>query len=608
MTIGKGRAILRKIPSASKEIHPDEIFIDSSNLPDFDINQFEGRLEKPISKKSLVFVGIFCAILGILYLSRVWVLQIDQGNAYETRSLDNTLNDSTIFAERGAITDRNGKLLAWNVPNIAINGSESTSSTGDDFSARAYSTTTGLAHLLGYVKYPQKDSSGNYYDNQYQGMSGVESFYNDILTSQNGTKITESDALGHVISQNILQPPVAGKNLVLSIDATLNSKLYDDMQGLATEKGFTGGAGALMDIKTGQILAMTSYPEYDPNVMSNPGGIDSQTGEKNASKIAAWSNDPSTPFLDRFINGLYAPGSTVKPYVALGVLDKGLISPDTQILSTGSISIPNPYDPTKSTVFKDWRAQGLVNMEQALAVSSDVYFYEVGGGYKNQPGLGIDNIDTYMNMFGFGKPVTAPFFSGIGNAGTIPSIAWKAANFPNDPTWRIGDTYHTAIGQYGFQVSPVQMLIGVGTIANDGVVPVPTILLNSDQNSLENTASASTSLNNAAEALPANWTRIPIAASDFEIVKAGMHMGVQSGVATAVNFPELDIAAKTGTAQVGIKNAFENSWIEGFFPYNNPQYAFVVMMEHGPITNLIGAPFIARDFLQWTADNHIDGI
>ena len=115
--------------------------------------------------------------------------------------------------------------------------------------------------------------------------------------------------------------------------------------------------------------------------------------------------------------------------------------------------------------FNDWRPQGWVDMEHAIAVSSDVYFYEVGGGYQNQKGLGISLIDKYMGMFGFGKDLPDGFFSG--NAGTVPSPLWKAENF-NSEDWHIGDTYHTAIGQYGLQVTPIQKVRAVASIANGG--------------------------------------------------------------------------------------------------------------------------------------------
>lgn len=329
-----------------------------------------------------------------------------------------------------------------------------------------------------------------------------------------------------------------------------------------------------MDIHTGEVIAMTSYPEYDSQIM---------TDKTDTSAIDSFLNDPQNPFLNRAIDGLYAPGSTVKPYVAMGVLNENIIDPSTKILSTGSISLPNPYDPSDPSVFHDWRPQGWVDMEDALAVSSDVYFYEVGGGYEDQKGLGITKLDQYFSLFGFGQALpTGSFFSG--SAGQVPSPSWKAATFPDDPTWRIGDTYHTAIGQYGFQVSPVQMVRAIAAIANGGDLLDPTILKTSTASILRN---------------------VDLPAADFQIVREGLHQGVKDPLGTdgALNVPYVDIAAKSGTAELGTTKLTDNAWITGFWPYNDPEYAFAVVMERGPISNEIGGAAVMRYTLDWMDKN-----
>ena len=150
----------------------------------------------------------------------------------------------------------------------------------------------------------------------------------------------------------------------------------------------------MMDIHTGEIWSMASYPEYSSQVLSDGAPRE---------KISFYTNNKDKPFLNRVVSGLYPPGSTVKPYLALAALNERVIEPETQILSTGSISIPNPYFPDKESVFVDWKAHGLVDMREAIAVSSNVYFYEIGGGYEEQKGLGIKNIEKYMRIFGFGE-------------------------------------------------------------------------------------------------------------------------------------------------------------------------------------------------------------
>ena len=540
------------------EIDPDEIFLDSKNLPEFDVHQFEGRMEKPISLGAILSLASVFGLMLCVLLGKAWVLQAKDGAAYSEMSENNSLRQTIIYAERGAIFDRNGTKLAWNMINLS----------NPDFSTRAYISDGGFSHVLGYLKYPMRDKQGYYYKKNYEGMAGVEKFFNAELEGEHGLKILGRDALGNVDSESVIRPAKDGANVTLSIDAAVQKKLYEAIEGLALKVGFTGGGGAIMDVRTGEIIALTSYPEYDSGVMTD--GSDSE-------KISHYLSDKSKPFLNRILGGLYTPGSIVKPYVALAALEEGTIDPEKQILSTGSISIQNPYDKTRKTTFSDWKAHGLVDMRRAIAVSSNVYFYEVGGGFEGQQGLGIERLNKYFNLFGLGKNTEEGFFAGP--SGTVPSPAWKEKVFPGDP-WRIGDTYFTSIGQYGFQVTPLQMLKAVGTIASGGTYFHPTIL------------KASTTTKALSET-------IPVTADHFKIVREGMRQGALVGTASGLNVPYLKVAAKTGTAELGVSKAFVNSWVTGFFPYDNPKYAFVVMMEHGPRANVYGATFVMRELLDW---------
>lgn len=169
------------------EIDPDEIFLDSRNLPDFDVHQFEGRIEKPISSRVFQGVSVVFVLVVVLFVSKLWILQVKQGEAFETRSRNNNLKHTTIFSERGVIYDRNKVELAWN---------ELTP--GAEFAARKYINLDGFAHLVGYVKYPSKDSSGNYYSKSFIAKDGVEQYYDQELLGKNGLKLTETDAAGNV--------------------------------------------------------------------------------------------------------------------------------------------------------------------------------------------------------------------------------------------------------------------------------------------------------------------------------------------------------------------------------------------------------------------------
>lgn len=542
----------------TREIEPDEIFLDSSNLPQFDTDQFEGKLERPIGRRALIVtVGIVLALM-VVFVGRAWNLQFINGTAYAKQAAENQLTEKIIFADRGIIEDRTGRQLAYN----------NRDQPEDEFAARIYSVYRGISHVVGYVKPPQKDSSGFYFRTTFEGVAGIERSMGGVLAGENGITLTETNAKGDVVSQSAQVEPTQGSAIRLSIDAVVSQGLFDAIKGRSDSSHFQGGSGVLIDIETGEIIALTSYPEYSSSVLSN--------GDKNA--LQALNDDSRQPFLNRAISGLYAPGSIVKPFVAVGALTEGVVDETTKILSTGSISLPNPYDPKNPSIFKDWRPQGWVDMRQAIAVSSDVYFYEVGGGFENQIGLGIEKLDTYLRLFGFGASAGLSGFDEP--AGTIPTPQWKLENFDGDP-WRIGDTYHTAIGQYGVQVTPLQVARAVAAIANGGQIVTPTLLASSTPEQKD----------------------LHLSAHVLDVVKEGMRLSVTQGTAAAVNLPFVEIGGKTGTAQVGLKNEYVNSWVAGFFPYSHPKYAFAIVLERAPAGTLFGAPAAASDFFYWLEAN-----
>jgi penicillin-binding protein 2 len=180
-----------------------------------------------------------------------------------------------------------------------------------------------------------------------------------------------------------------------------------------------------------------------------------------------------------------------------------------------------------------------------------------------------------MEMFGFGKTLQDNFFGG--SSGIVPDPEWKAENFDGEK-WNIGNTYHTSIGQYGFQVSPIQVVRAVASIANDGKLFEPSILLGGNSE---------------------KFVQLNLNKDYFKIVREGMKLGVEEGVATGLNTGYLTLGAKTGTAELGSKKQFVNSWVTGFFPYNNPKYAFVIIMEKGPVSNTTGGVYVMRQVLDW---------
>jgi len=546
-----------------KDIAPDEIFLDSKNLPDFDMHQFEGRLEKPISSKVFTFLGLVCFLVAVIFLIKFGSLQIIHGSFYKDRSENNKLKQVLLVAPRGAIYSRNGEPLVWN---------QKPDDNESDFPLRKYTKSSGFSSLLGFLKYPAKDKSGFYYEEEFLPKDGAELYLNEILSGRNGSELIETSVNGNIVSQSVVEPPEDGEDAVLSIDSRLQEKFYEIIENLSDSVDFQGGAGIIMDIHSGEILAMTSFPEYDSEVMTEGEDVD---------KIESYYENTGDPFLNRVISGLYAPGSIIKPFLAFAALEEKIISPKKEIISTGQILVPNPYDPQKPSVFKDWKAHGAVDMRKAIAVSSDVYFYEIGGGFENQEGLGILRIEKYLKNFGFEKHTG--FDSQKEEMGLIPDPEWKKKTF-NGEIWRLGDTYNTAIGQYGMQITPIQAVVATAALANGGNLLAPSILFTSTST-------------------VASGTKIKGDFESFQVVKEGMRMSVLEGTASGLNTGAAEIAGKTGTAELGSRKQFVNSWVIGFFPYEKPKYAFAVVMEKGPSGNLLGATYVMRQLFDWMAIN-----
>lgn len=534
----------------NRELAPEDIFLDSSNLPAFDKERLEGRLETPVASQAYLGIGLTVTLLLIGLIAQAANLQIVQGDSFAEKSERNRLRPVTLFAERGAILDRNGVPLVENKP------------TEDGFVERTYASP-GFAHLLGYVSYPKKDSSGNFYETEIEGLAGTEAAFNEKLAGVNGKHLIEEDALGTIQSEGSVVPAIAGEDITLAVDSRAQEAFAQAVGELADRIPFLGGSAILMDVETGEIHALVSYPEYDPNILSR--GDDADT-------IARYSVDTRRPYLDRAVSGLYTPGSIVKPMIIAGALADGIITPSTTIVSEGQISIPNPYDPDHPTIFKDWKAHGATDARGAIAVSSDVYFYAVSGGYRDQKGLGIERLAFWYDAFGFTSPTAVEL--GLEATGFVPTPAWKEETY-GEP-WRLGNTYHTGIGQYAMQITPLEAVRAVAAIANGGKLVKPTIL---------------------AHQMPSGES-IAISPDALKVARDGMREGVSYGTSVGLNdLSFVDVAGKTGTAQLGANNEWYNSWAVGFFPYEKPKYAYVVVMERGPAGNAVGGIYVTHQAL-----------
>lgn len=541
----------------AKIVELDEVFLDASNLGGFDRGRLEGKRELPISNFSLYQIGVVFTIVVLFFLGRIYSLQIVEGADYLAIAEANTLSKSTIIAERGVVYDRTGEMVVWN--EVDKRGVY-------DFPIRAYTDRLGLGQVLGYVSYPKKDGNGFYYRTEYLGRNGIEAAYDEKMRGQNGVKTVVENALSSVVSEHSIAAAVPGEAFYMSIDAELSEAMYQIISSSTERAGFRSGAGAIMDVETGELIALTSFPSYDPEVMAD--GYDIET-------IEAYNNDDRLPFLNKAVSGVYTPGSIVKPFVAYAALAEKVIDPNKEVVSNGYILIPNPYNPSNPSRFNDWRVQGVMTMREAIAFSSNVYFYIIGGGYGDQKGLGITKMDEYYQLFGLGQE------TGINiaqeQAGVVPSPAWKKEVFDDD--WRLGDTYFTAIGQFGFLTTPIQMLRAYAALANGGKLLTPHVEAGQ--------VSAAVDLHLNKDYL--------------KIIHEGMRKTVNynGGTARALERKDVAIAAKSGTAEIGSGNAFVNSWAAGFFPYEKPKYAFILMMDKAPRSNALGATAIMGEVVEW---------
>jgi len=541
----------------AKPVALEDVLLDAASISSLAQARLDGKRELRITSLSVVLVGVVFLLVGVVFLFRVFSLQVVRGEEFTEIANSNSVGQTAMIAERGVVYDRHGTLLAYN---------ERDEKGLYDFPIRAYIDAPGLGHVLGYVSYPQRDRQGFFYRTEYVGISGVESEYNEQLRGQNGKKIIIEDALGEVVAEHSIDQAIPGSALTLSIDAELTEALYQIIATSSAQAGFRSGAGAIMDVHTGELIALTSFPSYDPEVMADGDDV---------AQIQAYNEDPRLPFLNKVIGGAYTPGSIVKPFVAYAALAEGIVTPEREFVSTGQLVIPNPYNPSNPSRFTDWRAHGVVDMRRAIAFSSNVYFYIVGGGFGDQRGLGISKMAEYYRLFGLGTSTGVRL--GEEQIGVVPDPAWKARMFDDD--WRLGDTYFTAIGQFGFLTTPLQMLRAYAGLATGEALVTPHVL----------------------KGIQGSTTPLKLDPDYLRVVHEGMRMATNfpGGTARSLERPTVAVAAKSGTAEVGAGNAYVNSWAAGFFPYDEPRYAFIIMMDRAPRSNSLGATRIMGDVVRW---------
>ena len=525
---------------SDNHVLPEDTFFDALNTSSMDEQQMEGVLEQSLPLRVIVLIIGGIILLSCIVAIQLFRLQIVQGNGLYAQSEDNRLSEEIIFARRGVIFDREGVPLAWNQEG----------ETRESFLHRAYISEPGFGHVLGYVKYPAKDRNGFYWLRSVTGQTGVESLLQDQLVGTNGALLVERDALMGASTHTSVREAKDGENIYTTLDSDLQTRVHANLAMIVEEDGYDAGAAVFMDIQTGDIRTLTNYPEYDSSIMSE--GRDQK-------QIREFLRSPRGYFLNRVTAGLYSPGSTIKPFVALAGLTGDFIDENTTVYSTGRIEVPNRYDPENPAVFRDWRrsGHGLTDVQFAIADSVNTFFYALSGGYGDQDGMGIDYMSTFLRSFHIGQPTG--FALASESTGVIPTPAWKQEIFNDD--WRLGDTYITSIGQFGFQTTPLQMVRAVAALGNGGYLLTPRII---------------------ADAAIGQEEIKDIDQEDVKIVLSGMRQTVTRGTAQILKNIPVDMAVKTGTAQVSVRDGINTSWIVGVYPYENPETAFAVLLERGP--------------------------
>ncbi len=433
---------------------------------------------------------------------------------------------------------------------------------------RRYVGGQELSSLLGYTgrvdeeEYAELKTQG-YVPSDRIGKAGVEGWYEAYLRGTAGSKQIEKDALGREISVLGETPAAPGSNLVLSIDLDLQRKVTE-----LTLNAARGGQAAaiVMDVNTGEVLALVSLPMFDNNVFS---------GKVDETRFEQYLNDANKPLLNHALAEQYAPGSIFKQITGTAALQEGVASPSTTITSRGSIQVPNQYDPSVIYTFKDWTTLGTLDFYGGVAMSSDVYFYYLSGGYhefgSNFDGLGIDRLASYTRLFGLGRPTGIDI---AGEApGNVPDAAWKEETF-GEP-WTLGDTYNMGIGQGYLAATPIQMVRVAAAVANGGKLLTPRVVRevrDADNHVIVPNA-------------PLVETQIPISAENFAIMREAMSQAVSWGTAKDGAVPDVQVAGKTGTAEFGQRFADGNyethAWYSGFAPAGEPEVAITVFLERG---------------------------
>ncbi|MBI4433873.1 penicillin-binding protein 2 [Candidatus Uhrbacteria bacterium] len=587
------------------DLHATDPIVTIPAAADEHRSEFIGRSVAPI--RMLVAFCVLATVPALL-LARAFFLQIIRGDAYATIAEQNRTRRELALPTRGIMLDRHGTPLVHNVLRYGIGivplDLPRGSARGDALRAMAtvlripsesltellsrYPTDLGepvpvmhgltyadaiapfvrsrdlpavrimteqqrtyvgadgrevesLSHVIGFVGHLTPAdyralASHRYQPNDVIGKSGGEAAWESSLRGSTGVRTLTIDARGRLVATTSVEAAVAGSSVRTTIDRPLQLAAEDALRRVLARSGKRRGAVVLLDPAQGEILALVSLPAFSATAMSQ--GI-------SASAYAALTQSTDHPLFARAISGAYPPGSTVKPFYAAMALARGIVTPQSRIMSTGGFRVG-------ASVFPDWRpgGHGSVRVFEAIAQSVNTYFYVIGGGWPNvamgsahaflrQPPLGPDGLAAALRVFGFGQPTGIDIDGEY--AGLVPTPEWRQ-RIRQSP-WYIGDTYHLAIGQGDLLVTPLQLARATAVFANGGHRITPHLRR-------EETPGA-------AIALP------DIDPEVISVLRDALRQTVTSGSGRALLDMPVRVSGKTGTAQTDRARA-PHAWFTGY--------------------------------------------
>jgi penicillin-binding protein 2 len=608
-------------------------------------------VEVPLGTRPIVILGAVIACIALIILGRVIYLNWTGGAYYAARAIDNATAAQATPAPRGIIYDAEGDPLVQNkavfdavlnahlfISDASVQSSTLAEAQGilgvssstvwsllDQSEAQDFSTPVVLAQdlnqselidlqalgasstievesdferyypngpifssVVGYVgRVSQADLANNQKltADDFVGKMGIEEEYDTALQGTPGVDIKFTDAYGKVLGEEQQSASTIGSSVNLTIDGGLQTEMYDSIAQELAVLGRQVGVGLAINPQTGAVLSLVNLPGFDNNAFENPAS--------SSAEIQNYLTSPDKPLFDRVVSGQYQPGSTIKPLDGVAALKEGVITPDRQLYSPGYLMVPNPYNATSPTRYADWEPHGYIDLASALAQSSDVYFYIVGGGspeYTTPPlnnpidyginGLGAAKLYDWWTTFGLGKSTGIDLPAEA--AGFLPTPAWWST--VSTRPWSLGDTYNVSIGQGSLAVTPIQLLSYIDAIANGGTIYKPFL----------NASDTPVVSENLTYLLP-----------QIEQVQEGMLAAVADPRGTAYTMDGLpaQACAKTGSAQVQ-NNQEENALFVGYFPCTNPKIALLLLIENSKQGSLNAVP-IAKEVFDWYYNNRM---